>query len=218
MDVILFLLKAVTKLSVVLTGLVFAVVTFVLAKFGGALVKRAHQPAPQQAPQPVAAMRSPEPAVASPMAPPAVHVHVHMPQMPVQPAPAPTMPEPVASAPLAYVNQSTGEVLNRPDHRIYITTGSHLMMEHPTCDYLLERLDYHLYVAAHRDGDPFTFGPPLDTSGKGVAELIELPPVAVSDDYDFASNERRDMPPPDGGMWLRRAGYAPYRLGSGAPS
>jgi hypothetical protein len=217
MDVILFLLKAVTKLSVVLTGVVFAILTFVLAKFGGALVKRAHQAAPQQAPQPVATVRPPEPAMATPMASPAIHVHVHMPEMQVQPPP-PSMPEPVAPTPSAYVNQSTGAVLNRPDHRIYITTGSHLMMEHPTCDYLLENLDYHLYLAAHRDGDPFTFGPPLDTSGKGVVERIELPPVAVSDEEEFASNERHDMPPPDGGVWMRRAGHAPHRLGSGDPS
>lgn len=126
--------------------------------------------------------------------------------------------EPAAPAPRAYANQSTGAVLNRPDHRIYVTTGSHLMMEHPTCDYLLENLDYHLYLAAHRDGNPFTFGPPLDTSGKGVAERIELPPVAVSDEEEFASNERHDMPPPDGGVWMRRAGHAPHRLGSGEPS
>lgn len=140
-----------------------------------------------------------------------------MPQMPVQPAMSP-LAEPAAPAPRAYANQSTGAVLNRPDHRIYVTTGSHLMMEHPTCDHMLERLDYHLYIAAHRDGDPFTFGPPLDTSGKGVAELIALPAVAVSDDEDFASNDRRDMPPPDGGIWLRRAGHAPYRLSAGTHS
>ena len=43
----------------------------------------------------------------------------------------------------------------RPDHRIYVTTGSHLMMEHPACDDLLERLDEILYRAAFHDGDPF---------------------------------------------------------------
>lgn len=187
-----------------MTGVVFAVLTFIVAKFGGTLVKRAHQPASQQAP---------ESAVAPSAPPPTVHVHVHTPQMPVQPTPSPPIPEPAAA-----VNQSTDAVLNRPDHRIFVTTGSHLMMEHPMCDALLERLDYHLYIAAHRDGDPFTFSPLLDTSGKGLSELIELPPVSALEDEDFASYERHDMPPPDDGVWLRRAGQAPYRLGSGTQS
>jgi hypothetical protein len=99
-----------------------------------------------------------------------------------------------------------GGILNTPDHRIYITTGSHLMQEHPACDELLERLDYILYVAAHHDGEPFTVAAPLDDARPGQGIPLDLPPVAAVEEGEFFSDERRNMPPPDGALWLRQNG------------
>ena len=70
-------------------------------------------------------------------------------------------------------NHPPATVLTRPDHRIYVTTGSHLMMEHPLCDDLLDRLDEILYRAAFRDGDPFMVAPPLDESRNGRAVPLD---------------------------------------------
>ena len=127
--------------------------------------------------------------------------------------PAPS-PQPTAYAP----NQSPPSVLNRPDHRIYVTTGSHLMQEHPACDELLERLDYMLYVAAHRDGDPFTVAPPLDDTRDGRAIVLDLPPLAAIDEGEFFSEERQALPSPDGALWFRRAGNAAQPLATSTPS
>lgn len=115
-------------------------------------------------------------------------------------------------------NRPPATVLTHPDHRIYVTTGSYLMMEHPLCDDLLDRLDAILYRAAFRDGDPFTVAPPLDESRNGRAVPLELPPLAAVDEGEFFSGERQLLPPPDGALWFRRAGEAPQRLATGTPS
>lgn len=205
MDVMRFVLNTITKLTLAATGLVVALVVLLLETLTGHVRKRAHQTAPQQVPQPTPAKVShPQPQPAS-SASPAVHVHVHIDQAHAQPAPPPP--------PAAYAsNQSPPSVLSRPDHRIYVTTGSHLMQEHPACDELLERLDYMLYVAAHRDGDPFTVAPPLDDTRDGRAIVLDLPPVAAIDEGEFFSDERQALPPPDGALWLRRAGEVPQQL------
>ena len=113
---------------------------------------------------------------------------------------------------------SPAAVLDRPDHRIYVTTGSHLMQEHPACDDLLDRLDYVLYRAAHHDGEPFTVAPPLDEARHGRAISLDLPPVAAVDEGEFFSEDKRALPPPDGALWFRKAGEAPQRLATGTPS
>lgn len=133
--------------------------------------------------------------------------------MHAQPAPMPPPQPPMTSAP-----PSPAAVLARPDHRIYVTTGSHLMQEHPACDDLLERLDEILYRAAYRDGEPFTVAPPLDEARHGRAISLDLPPVAAVDEGEFFSEDKRALPPPDGALWFRKAGEAPQRLATGTPS
>lgn len=212
MDVILFLLKAITKLSLAATGAVVALALLLIEKFTGHVRKRAQQPAPQQ--EPPAAPRAvyQAPPTAPVAAPQAVHVHVHLDQMQAHLAPAPQ------PSPSALPAPPPTSVLDRPDHRIYVTTGSHLMLEHPACDDLLDRLDEILYRAAYRDGDPFTVGPPLDDARHGRAVPLDLPPVAAVDDGEFFSAERFDLPPPDGALWSRKADEAPRRLATGTPS
>lgn len=192
------MLNAITKLTLAATGAVVALVVLLLEAFTGHVRKRAQQPAPQQEPQPA---RHSQPVPTAATAPPAVHVHVHLDQALAQPAPTPS-PEPAGH----YGNQSPAMVLNRPDHRIYVTTGSHLMMEHPACDDLLERLDEILYRAAFRDGDPFTVAAPLDDARHGRAVPLDLPPVAAVDEGEFFSEERQPLPPPDGALWFRQDG------------
>ena len=107
---------------------------------------------------------------------------------------------------------SPASVLNRPDHRIYVTTGSHLMLEHPACDDLLERLDEILYRAAFHDGDPFMVAPPLDEARHGRAVALELPPLAEEDETEFINADRQDLPEADGTLWVRKAGVVPHPL------
>ena len=120
MDVMRFVLNTITKLTLAATGLVVALVVFLLEKLTGHVRNRAHQSAPQQVPQPLPAKvfhSQPQPAA---NAPPAVHVHVHIDQAQVQPAPMPAPPpQPTAYAP----NQSPLSVLNRPDHGIWEMRG-----------------------------------------------------------------------------------------------
>ncbi len=215
MDVMRFVLNTITKLTLAATGLVVALVAFLLEKLTGHVRSRAHQSAPQQVPQPLPAKvfhSQPQPATSIP---PAVHVHVHIDQAQVQPAPMPAPPpQPTDYAP----NQSPLSVLNRPDHGIYVTTGSYLMMEHPASEDLLENLDRMLYIAVHRDGDPFTVAPPLDDTRDGRAVVIDLPPLAAIDEGEFFSDERQALPSPDGALWFRKAGEIAQRLATGTPS
>ncbi len=118
----------------------------------------------------------------------------------------PAMPSP------SYGNAAPSSVLMRPDHRIYVTTGSHLMMEHPACDDLLERLDEILYRAAFHDGDPFMVAPPLDEARHGRAVSLELPPMAEEDETEFFNGDRQALPVADDALWFRRAGAAPQRI------
>lgn len=194
-------------------GVLVSVVVFVLGKLTGHIAKKAQQPVRQQELQPLAQHGQP----IAPSAPPAVHVHVHLdPALISQTAAPKGTPTPAPSKPSG--PPSPTSLLNRPDHRIYITTGSHLMLEHPACDELLERLDHMLYVAAHREGVPFTFGPPLDDTRPGHQVPLHLPPLAHDDEGEFFSWEGQPLPPPDGGLWIRKAGDVPHRLATGAPS
>jgi hypothetical protein len=215
MDVFKFVLWAITKLTLAATGAVVAIVVFLLEKLTGHVRSKARQAVPQQEPRPTPQAAHPTPPPASVGAPPTVHVHVHIDQGQTQPviqaAPQSSSSPPSTVPPPAWI-------LNHPDHRIYVTTGSHLMQEHPACDDLLERLDEMLYIAAHRNGDPFTVAPPLDTSRKGHAAPLDLPPLAPVDDGEFIGEERQALPPPDGALWFRKAGETPQRLATGTPS
>lgn len=195
-----------------MTGAAVAAVLFVLAKLTGHIATRAQRPVLRQAPQPapaLAAAPAPVPAGASP----AVHVHVHLDRPLPAPVPALASPPPDPSG-----NKPPAAVLGHPDHRIYITTGSHLMMEHPAGKDLLDQLDEILYRASFRDGDPFTVAPPGDDSRKGAMTLLDLPPLAAVDEEEFFSADRQPLPPPDGVLWLCKAGQAPLRLAPGSPS
>ena len=150
---------------------------------------------------------------------PTVHVHVHLEQG------AATWPSVAAAADPAQVpaRNDTGFpspaiVLNNPDHRIWIATSGDFMREHPAGDELLERLDHMLYIAAHRDGDPFTVAPPLDDMRPGKTELPALSADSPLDEDDFFNADRQDLPPPDGALWLLAIGKKPRRLASGAAS
>lgn len=191
------------------------VVVFALNKLTGHVASKAEEAAPRQERQPSPRPREPEPAPATAPVVPAVHVHVHLDRERASPAPSPA-PDPVPPADSGHHSPAT--VLRHPDHRIYVTTGSHFMMEHPHCDALLERLDEMLYVAAHRHGDPFQVAPPLDDARPGHQVPVELPPPAAIDEDEFFSGERQTLPPPDGTLWLRKAGAAPQRLPLGSPS
>ena len=92
------------------------------------------------------------------------------------------------------------------------------MLEHPACDDLLDRLDEILYRAAYRDGDPFSVDPPLDEARHGRAVPLDLPPLAAVDDGEFFSEDRFDLPPPDGALWFRKSDEAPQRLATGTSS
>lgn len=201
MDVFKFVLWAITKLTLAATGAVVAIVVFLLEKVTGHVRSKARQAAPQQEPHPTPRAADPTPPPAPAGTPPAVHVHVHLDQAPPPAATAPASAPPLSPPPGA---PSPAGILNRPDHRIYVTTGSHLMQEHPACDELLERLDEILYIAAHRDGKPFTVAPPLDDARHGRAIPIDLPPLATQDESEFVSDEHRTLPAPDGMLWLRQ--------------
>lgn len=99
---------------------------------------------------------------------------------------------PISSGP-----PSPAAVLARPDHRIYVTTGSHLMQEHPACDDLLERLDEILYRAAYRDGEPFTVAPPSMRHGMAAPYpstcRLSLPSMKASFSARTSARYRRRM-------------------------
>ncbi|MDR6100573.1 hypothetical protein QE369_000751 [Agrobacterium larrymoorei] len=115
---------------------------------------------------------------------------------------SPTEPPPTRNA------DTPTMILNACDHRIYITSGSRLMIPHPKADSLLRELDKILYVAAHRNGDPFTLPVELDTS---ASSSISLP--SVQDD-EFLPTSPVSLPSPDGHLWYTASGKEPRRLGT----
>lgn len=163
------------------------------------------------APQPPAEPPKPAPAQQTT---PEVHVHVHLdgnqPAARPEPAAVNRMPQPTQPTPAG--------ILNNPDHGIYFTTGSHLMFEHPRSAELLEQLDKMLFIAAHRDGDPFTVTTPLDTSRPLRDGASTLPPIALTDEGDFIDGRRTDLPPPDGRLWMLAAGKKPQPVAPRSPS
>lgn len=203
MDVILFLLKTLTRLALALTALLATLITGGLNLL---LRRTANKAQPPHHPQEAQPAVPPSPALTI-HAPPPVHVHVHVQTQPIGPAP---------SAPVQAVNRaapSPGQILYRPDHGIYLTTGSHLMVPHPEAGDLLERLDRILYVTAHRHGDPFSAAAPQ----AATANLMLETPTESGDDT-FFNDEGRPLPPPDGALWVRKAGDLARPLAALVPS
>lgn len=97
---------------------------------------------------------------------------------------------------------SINTILGNADHAIYVTSGSKMTIPHPRAEELLERLDYILFVAAHRDGDPFLIPPTLDASGPAKADLAVASPM---DDGGFETVERVVLDI-DHGIWIARLG------------
>ena len=140
-------------LTLWLMRLAVAAVIWLLDKLTNRIRTKAQpQPVPQEPPLAAAYVPSaPPPSPTMAVAAPDVHVHVHI-------APEAQRSSAPASAPT--LGAAAGAtILGRPDDRIYITTGSHLMMEHPDSERLLDSLDHMLYVAAHRNGKPFHLTP-----------------------------------------------------------
>lgn len=120
------------------------------------------------------------------------------------------MPAPQPEASRTPAAPSAAAILARPDHRIYITTGSHLMIPHPRGEELLERLDHMLYIAAHRDGDPFIIPPALDDSLPVMNGAAIVPPPF--DDGGIDPSPLCPLPPADDALWLARVGHVFTRL------
>ncbi|MER9586498.1 hypothetical protein [Mesorhizobium sp. M0276] len=122
--------------------------------------------------------------------------------------PATSMPAAAPSS-AATSARSPAAILGRPDHIIYATTGSHLMIPHPRSTELLERLDYLLYVAAHRNGQPFSVPPKPDRSAPLAAPTLRLAEPLNDGGFDAAE---RHILPADGAVWIARLGHQPEKM------
>lgn len=162
------------------------------------LIQRSKSQTAPKVQQPVAP--SPVPTAPPAVAQPPVQVVIHN-VMP--PQPAPVAPQAAARNPAAAsLPDTVALVLGRRDHGIYVTDRSTFVLPHPDAERLLERLDFILFHAAHRDGDPYSIPPALDDSAPGP--VLQLPMPLVDDGFD-------DVPPrvltPDGGLWVARLGH-----------
>ncbi|TFF17219.1 hypothetical protein E3C22_24110 [Jiella endophytica] len=163
------------------------------------------QPLPSSATAPTRARRAAAAAVAQPVPATAAEASGAVPPPPPpQQAVAMASPRPVAPPRPAAVLPSAAHVLAHPDHAIYVTTGSQLMVRHPFGDELLDRLDHILMVAAHRDGDPFQIPPQLDDSAVADTPAPAMPPPF--DDGGFDPVEPQPLPPADAALWCARPG------------
>ncbi|OBQ66501.1 hypothetical protein EFV37_35860 (plasmid) [Mesorhizobium loti] len=123
--------------------------------------------------------------------------------------PAASVPAAAPSSPAPTPGRSPAAILGRPDHVIYATTGSHLMIPHPRSAELLERLDYLLYVAAHRNGQPFSVPPKLDRSTAVPAPTLRLAEPLNDGGFDAAEPH---ILPADGAVWIARLGRQPEKM------
>lgn len=190
----MLLLSIINRLAIASMRLTATVVVLLLDTVTHFLRRQTRNPAvtqdvaqPSAAPVPVPVPVIPPPV---PVVMPDVHVHIH------HPAPATTTKTAAASP------------FDHPDHGIYITTGSHLLMPHPAASALLERLDDILYQAAFRRGEPFILTPFAETSLTAQTADSRIPPED-GDDAVFFSREGRALPPADGALWIRRSGHLP---------
>ena len=92
-------------------------------------------------------------------------------------------------------------VLGNTDHAIYIAGINDMVAPHPRGPELLEALDHMMFVAAHKDGDPFSLPPELDSSAEASDPL---PALAL--DMGFDKVPARALPPADGVSWMIQAG------------
>lgn len=186
LDGIFKLLKLEMAFAVAVIGLGFKLATWLVRLVSRQFDKPLLQP---QVPQlPVPPISTPPAPIVIQTSPPAARPE------PRTPPPQPATPRPLTPS----------AVLANPDHAIYLTTGSDFIMQHPRSTELLERLDYMMYVAAHRDGDPFTIPPALDDSVP--AGVPGLRPLTEDDGFDQVPP--KSLPAPDGRLWLARPGQA----------
>ena len=124
--------------------------------------------------------------------------------VPVVPA-TPVRPEPSTDRPVAV--PSLQHVLAAPDHILYVTSNSGLVIEHPRSEELLEMVDRISVAALHKDGSPFIEAAPDTSSPGGDAGIL-----ALEDDPVFMDGEEpRALPVPDGKIWVRRLGTVAWR-------
>ncbi|MGO7367074.1 hypothetical protein [Rhizobium leguminosarum] len=93
-------------------------------------------------------------------------------------------------------------MLNATDHGIWVAGADDFVTRHPRAEELLEQLDKMMFVAAHRDGDPFSI-PTLDRSPLATDAL---PAMRIDDGFDDTPG--KPLPTPDGKMWRTTAGRA----------
>jgi hypothetical protein len=141
------------------------------------------QPPIQASPPPQAQYPTPAPVPPAQPQPP-IHVTVNLPPEPVRP-------------PLS----QTAAVLDHPDHGIYVTASHDVIFPHSRADELLEMLDKMMFIAAHRNGDPFNIPPAPDTSPLATEPLPEMP---LEDGFDLAP--LRALPAADDRLWMAKAG------------
>lgn len=146
--------------------------------------------------QPQPEIRRPSP---SPPPPDPVEARA-LPKPAPQPSPAPKLPPAPSSG--AHRSARTAAVLNATDHGIWVAGADDFVTRHPRAEELLGQLDKMMFVAAHRDGDPFSI-PTLDHSPLATDAL---PAMRVDDGFDDAPG--KPLPAPDGKTWRATAGRA----------
>lgn len=124
-------------------------------------------------------------------------------------APAAAVPAAAPSPAPSSSGRSPAAILGRPDHIIYATTGSQLMIPHPRSSELLERLDYLIYVAAHRNGQPFSVPPKPDRSTAVAAPALRLAEPLNDGGFDVVEPH---VLPAEGAVWIARLGRRPEKM------
>jgi len=93
-------------------------------------------------------------------------------------------------------------ILGNIDHSIYVAGIDDMVFPHPRGEELLEMLDRMLFVAAHKDGEPFSLPPKLDTSPIATQALA---PLTIDKGFDDVL--ARALPAEDGQTWMAKAGF-----------
>lgn len=111
----------------------------------------------------------------------------------LQPAPEPVVAPTWPSG--GRLHSQTAQVLQLEDHGLWIAGIDDLIMPHPRAQDLLELLDEMMFIAAHKEGNPFTL-PRLDLSEQAQDTLS---PVRIDDGFDDVPP--RVLPPTDHANW-----------------
>lgn len=183
LEAIFKLLKLEMQVAVAVVTLVSGVALWLLRP----LVRRVWNALERSKAQPVPERQDPEVPVAPARA------------QEVVPVAAPS-PEPAPERPAA--KTSLRQVLAAPDHALYVTSNSELVIVHPRSDELLDMVDCIGVAALHKDGSPFIqVTPDTSASDDGAA------PDAPDDDLVFMDGEPSySIPIADGKLWVRRLG------------